>query len=51
MAELMKDQRNLITVTGFTVEITPDHAKNKELTLTIRHERLTVQTLEMRLKS
>lgn len=31
----MKDQRNLITVTGFTVEITPGHAKNKELTLTV----------------
>lgn len=32
MTDLIKDQRNLITVTGFIMEITPDSTENKEVT-------------------
>lgn len=29
VTDLIKDQRNLITVTGFIIEITPDAMKNR----------------------
>lgn len=31
----MKDQRNVIIVAGFLVEIAPDYMKNKELTVIV----------------